>query len=263
MIGIPPTIAAASDSNQIVASAASGTYAHSRLGGVDFKMGLFLFAGGLAGSTLGVRIVESLRAEGHVDFIIRILYVVLLGGVGAYMMAEGVSCLRKKAVPDPADNISNASAWNRFLGVLPWPVRFGKSGITLSPILPLVAGCLVGLVAAILGVGGGFIMLPTMCYVLRMPIRVVVGTNLFQELLVCTNVTILQASENHTVDLVLALTLLAGSTVGAQLGARLSHRINADTLKIIFASVVLIIMVKIFLELVIAPDLMLSLKGEQ
>ena len=263
MIGIPPTIAAASDSNQIVASAASGTYAHSRLGGVDFKMGLFLFAGGLAGSTLGVRIVESLRAEGHVDFIIRILYVVLLGGVGAYMMAEGVSCLRKKAVPDPADNISNASAWNRFLGVLPWPVRFGKSGITLSPILPLVAGCLVGLVAAILGVGGGFIMLPTMCYVLRMPIRVVVGTNLFQELLVCTNVTILQAAENHTVDLVLALTLLTGSTVGAQLGARLSHRINADTLKIIFASVVLIIMVKIFLELVIAPDLMLSLKGEQ
>ena len=263
MIGIPPTIAAASDSNQIVASAASGTYAHSRLGGVDFKMGLFLFAGGLAGSTLGVRIVESLRAEGHVDFIIRILYVVLLGGVGAYMMAEGVSCLRKRAVPDPADNISNASAWNRFLGVLPWPVRFGKSGITLSPILPLVAGCLVGLVAAILGVGGGFIMLPTMCYVLRMPIRVVVGTNLFQELLVCVKITVLQAAENHTVDLVLALTLLAGSTVGAQLGARLSHRINADTLKIIFASVVLIIMVKIFLELVIAPDLMLSLKGEQ
>jgi len=263
MIGIPPTIAAASDSNQIVASAASGTYAHSRLGGVDFKMGLFLFAGGMVGSTVGVRIVESLRIEGHIDFIIRILYVVLLGGVGAYMMAEGVSCLKKDSVSEPADEPRKPSAWDRFLDVLPWPVRFGKSGITLSPILPLVAGCLVGLVAAILGVGGGFIMLPTMCYVLRMPIRVVVGTNLFQELLVCTNVTILQAAENHTVDLVLALTLLAGSTVGAQFGARLSHRINADTLKIIFASVVLIIMVKIFLELVIAPDLMLSLKGDQ
>lgn len=263
MIGIPPTIAAASDSNQVVASAASGTYAHSRLGGVDFKMGLFLFAGGMAGSTLGVRIVESLKAEGYIDFIIRVLYVVLLGGVGAYMMAEGVSCLRKSAVPDSVHESLKPSAWDRFLGALPWHVRFGKSGITLSPILPLVAGCLVGVVAAILGVGGGFIMLPTMCYVLRMPIRVVVGTNLFQELLVCTNVTILQATENHTVDLVLALTLLAGSTVGAQFGARLSHRINADTLKIIFASVVLIIMVKIFLELVIAPDLMLSLKGDQ
>jgi uncharacterized membrane protein YfcA len=263
MIGIPPTIAAASDSNQIVASAASGTYAHSRLGGVDFKMGLFLFAGGMVGSTAGVRIVESLRIEGHIDFIIRILYVVLLGGVGAYMMAEGVSCLKKDSVSEPADEPPKPSAWDRFLDVLPWPVRFGKSGITLSPILPLVAGCLVGLVAAILGVGGGFIMLPTMCYVLRMPIRVVVGTNLFQELLVCTNVTILQAAENHTVDLVLALTLLAGSTVGAQFGARLSHRINADYLKIIFSSVVLIIMVKIFLELVIAPDLMLSLKGDQ
>ena len=263
MIGIPPTIAAASDSNQVVASAASGTYAHSRLGGVDFKMGLFLFAGGLVGSSLGVRIVASLRIEGHIDFIIRILYVVLLGGVGAYMMAEGISCLRKDVAQTTDHKSMKPSAWGRFLGVLPWPVRFGKSGITLSPILPLIAGCLVGMVAAILGVGGGFIMLPTMCYVLRMPIRVVVGTNLFQELLVCTNVTILQAAENHTVDLVLALTLLVGSTVGAQFGARLSHRINADYLKIIFASVVLIIMVKIFLELVMAPDLMLTLKGDQ
>jgi len=263
MIGIPPTIAAASDSNQIVASAASGTYAHSRLGGVDFKMGLFLFAGGMAGSTVGVRVVESLKAQGHVDFIIRILYVVLLGGVGAYMMAEGVSCLRKKPAPDPADQSLKPSVWDRFLEILPWPVRFGKSGITLSPLLPLVAGCLVGMVAAILGVGGGFIMLPTMCYVLRMPMRVVVGTNLFQELLVCVNITVLQAAENHTVDMVLALTLLVGSTVGAQFGARLSHKMNADYLKIIFASVVLIIMVKIFLELVIAPDLMLTLMGEQ
>ena len=263
MIGIPPTIAAASDSNQIVASAASGTYAHSRLGGVDFKMGLFLFAGGMAGSTVGVGIVESLKVQGHVDFIIRILYVALLGGVGAYMMAEGVSCLRKKPAPNPADQSLTPSAWDRFLGVLPWPVRFGKSGITLSPLLPLVAGCLVGMVAAILGVGGGFIMLQTMCYVLRMPMRVVVGTNLFQELLVCVNITVLQAAENHTVDMVLALTLLVGSTVGAQFGARLSHKMNADYLKIIFASVVLIIMVKIFLELVIAPDLMLTLKGEQ
>lgn len=263
MIGIPPTIAAASDSNQIVASAASGAYAHSRLGGVDYKMGLFLFAGGMAGSTVGVRIVESLKAQGHVDFIIRILYVVLLGGVGAYMMAEGVSCLRKKPAPDPADPSLKPSAWDRFLKVFPWPVHFGKSGITLSLLLPLTAGCLVGMVAAILGVGGGFIMLPTMCYVLRMPMRVVVGTNLFQELLVCVNITVLQAAENHTVDMVLALTLLAGSTVGAQFGARLGHRMNADTLKIIFASVVLIIMVKIFLELVIAPDLMLTLMGDQ
>jgi len=229
MIGIPPTIAAASDSNQVVASAASGTYAHSRLGGVDFKMGLFLFAGGMVGSTIGVRIVESLKAAGHIDFIIRILYVMLLGIVGIYMMAEGVACLRNKTVPNLADAPEKISAWDRFLEVLPWPVRFGKSGITLSPLLPLAAGVLVGMVAAILGVGGGFIMLPTMCYVLKMPIRVVVGTNLFQELLVCTNVTILQAAENQTVDLVLALTLLAGSTVGAQFGARLSHRINADS----------------------------------
>ena len=264
MIGIPPTIAAASDSNQVVASAASGTYAHSRLGGVDFKMGLFLFAGGLIGSTIGVGIVESLKAEGHIDFIIRILYVVLLGIVGVYMMMEGVACLRRKStVQDSVDPALKPSGYDRFLGALPWPVRFGKSGITLSPILPLLAGCLVGMVAAILGVGGGFIMLPTMCYVLRMPIRVVVGTNLFQELLVCANVTVLQAAENQTVDLALALILLAGSTVGAQFGAKLGHKLNADYLKIIFASVVMIIMVKIFLELIIAPDLMLSFKGEQ
>ncbi len=263
MIGIPPTIAAASDSNQIVASAASGTYAHSRLGGVDFKMGLFLFAGGMAGSTLGVRIVESLKAEGHIDFIIRILYVVLLGIVGTYMMMEGLACLRKKPGSMEAEQSSKRSSYDRFLQVLPWPVRFGKSGITLSPLLPMAAGALVGMVAAILGVGGGFIMLPTMCYVLRMPMRVVVGTNLFQELLVCVNITVLQAAENQTVDLALALTLLAGSTIGAQFGAKLGHRLNADYLKIIFSSVVLIIMVKIFLELVITPDLMLSFKGDQ
>ena len=263
MIGIPPTIAAASDSNQIVASAASGTYAHSRLGGVDFKMGLFLFAGGMAGSTLGVRIVESLKAEGHIDFIIRILYVVLLGIVGTYMMMEGLACLRKKPGSIEPEQSLKRSSYDRFLQTLPWPVRFGKSGITLSPLLPMAAGVLVGMVAAILGVGGGFIMLPTMCYVLRMPMRVVVGTNLFQELLVCVNITVLQAAENQTVDLTLALTLLAGSTIGAQFGAKLGHRLNADYLKIIFASVVLIIMVKIFLELVIAPDLMLSLKGDQ
>ncbi len=263
MIGIPPTIAAASDSNQVVASAASGTYAHSRLGGVDFKMGLFLFAGGMVGSTLGVRIVESLKAQGSIDFVIRILYVVLLAGVGTYMMTEGVRSIRKGTFNGSPGDTPRLSAWNRFLEILPWPVRFGTSGITISPVLPVAAGCLVGMLAAILGVGGGFIMLPTMCYVLKMPIRVVVGTNLFQELLVCTNVTVLQAAENQTVDLVLALTLLAASTVGAQFGARLSHKINANYLKVIFASVVLILMVKIFLELVTTPDLILSLKGEQ
>lgn len=263
MIGIPPTVAAASDSNQVVASATSGAYAHSRLGSVDFKMGLVLFAGGLLGSSLGVRMVEILKAEGHVDFIIRILYVVLLALVGTYMMIEGVACLQRTNAPEHLPDAKGPSAYDRFLRKLPWPVRFGKSGITISLLLPLAAGFLVGMIAAILGVGGGFIMLPTMCYVLRMPIRVVVGTNLFQEVLVCANVTLLQAAENQTVDLALALVLLAGSTVGAQFGARLGHRLNADWLKVIFASVVLVIMVKILTELLIPPDLMLSLKGEQ
>ena len=262
MVGIPPTIAAATDSSQIVASATSGAYAHYRMGNVDFKMGLFLFSGGLIGGTLGVKIIEFMRVIGEVDFFIKITYVVTLGILGSYMMVEGIRSLQKeKKVPSPVENSKKRSFYDRLIQVLPWKVRFVKSGVTLSPILPFLAGGVVGMLAAILGVGGGFIMLPAMCYLLRMPMHVVVGTNLFQEVLVCANVTVMQAITNHTVDLALSLILLLGSTVGAQFGARLGHKLKPDYLKLLLASFVLLVMVRILVELIFPPSLMLDLKG--
>ena len=262
MSGISPTVAAATDSNQIVASATSGAYAHYRMGSVDFKMGLLIFAGGLVGSTVGVEIIKFMREVGEVDFFIEIIYVVLLGMLGFLMMADSISCLSKKrVVPGSIEKSKMRSFHDRLFQALPWKMRFDKSGVILSPILPVLAGGFAGMVAAILGVGGGFIMLPTMCYVLRMPMHVVVGTNLFQEVLVCANITAMQAITNHTVDLALALILLSGSTVGAQFGARLGHKLNADYLKLVLASVVLLVMVKIVVELTFSPDLMLGIEG--
>ncbi|MBL7225336.1 MAG: sulfite exporter TauE/SafE family protein [Desulfobacteraceae bacterium] len=264
MAGIPPTVAAATDSNQIVASATSGAYAHYRMGSVDFKMGLLIFTGGLVGSTVGVEIIKFMREVGEVDFFIEITYVVLLGILGFFMMADSINCLlKKRGIPGSVEKSKKRSFHDHLFQALPWKMRFDKSGVTLSPILPVLAGGFAGMVAAILGVGGGFIMLPTMCYVLRMPMHVVVGTNLFQEVLVCANITAMQAITNHTVDLALALILLSGSTVGAQFGARLGHKLNADYLKLVLASVVLLVMVKILVELTFSPDLMLGIKGER
>lgn len=262
MAGIPSTVAAASDSNQIVAASTSGAYAHYRLGNVDFKMGLFLLVGGVIGGTLGVQLIKVLRSMGNADFVIKITYVVMLGVIGGYMFMESLQALRKKPAlegrrPEPA----KVSQYNRFIQSLPYQMRFDKSGVTLSPLLPLILGIFVGILAAIMGVGGGFIMVPVMVYMLRMPMHVVVGTSLFQILFTCINVTILQAITNFTVDLVLAIILLLGSTVGAQFGVRLSRRLKADQLKILLASIVLIVMVQMLASLVIPPHLMLTHKG--
>ena len=262
MAGIPPTVAAATDSNQIVGSATSGAYAHYRMGSVDFKMGLFIFAGGIVGSTVGVEIIKFMREVGEVDFFIEIIYVALLGILGFFLMADSISCLSKKnGVPGSIEKFKKRPFHDHLIQALPWKMRFDKSGLTLSPVLPVLAGLFAGTVAAILGVGGGFIMLPMMCYVLRMPMHVVVGTNLFQEVLVCANITAMQAITNHTVDLALALILLSASTVGAQFGARLGHKLNADYLKLVLASVILLVMVKILVELTFPPDLVLDIKG--
>jgi len=264
MAGIPPTIAAASDSNQIVAATTSGTYAHYRLGNVDFKMGLILLAGGFFGGTVGVRIIKALRVLGDADFFIKSTYVVMLTLVGSYMLVESVTRRRreKRLVDQPLDDVPRPSKFRTLINALPWRTHFHKSDVTLSPLLPFLVGAFVGMLAAIMGLGGGFIMIPMMCYVLNMPMRVVVGTNLFQEVFVCANVTIMQAASNHTVDLVLAIILLIGSSVGAQLGARFSHRLKADHLKTLLACIILAVMIKILLGLIVTPSYMLDFKGE-
>jgi uncharacterized membrane protein YfcA len=261
MAGIPSTVAAASDSNQIVAASTSGTYAHYRLGNVDFKMGLFLLIGGVIGGTLGVQLIKVLRAMGNADFVIKITYVVMLGVIGSYMFAESLQSIRKKVPEARIAKPVRPSVYARLVQALPWQMKFEKSGVTLSPLMPLILGTFVGVLAAIMGVGGGFIMVPVMVYLLRMPMHVVVGTSLFQILFTCINVTIMQSITNHTVDLVLALILLLGSTLGAQFGARLSRRLKADQLKILLASIVLVVMVQMLVGLILPPHLLLAHKG--
>jgi len=261
MIGVPPTVAAASDSNQIVAASASGTYAHARAGSVDFKMGIFLLIGGIIGGSGGVFLIRLLRILGEADFVITITYVLMLGGIGTYMFFESLENLRggKRRLQQTAE--ARPSVYARLVRALPWKVHFRQSNVTLSILMPLLLGILVGALAAVMGVGGGFIMVPVMVYLLRMPMHVVVGTSLFQILFTCINVTILQATVNHTVDFLLALILLFGSVIGAQLGARVSKRLNADQLKILMAIIVLAVMVKMLLGLLLSPDILVSYKG--
>ncbi len=264
MFGIPPTVAAASDSNQIVGASTSGTLAHWRLGNVDYKMGLLLLVGGVIGGTLGVQVIKILRAMGNADFLINITYVIMLGGVGAYMFWESLEGLKKdksppQEVPEPVEK--KESSYAKALAALPFQTDFEKSGVRISMLLPLIFGTLVGVLAAIMGVGGGFIMVPVMVYLLRMPMHVVVGTSLFQILFTCINVTIMQAYSNHTVDFVLALLLLLGSTAGAQVGTKISKKLKGDQLKILLASLVLIVCVKMLYGLLATPEIMVAIAG--
>ncbi len=263
MMGIPPTVAAASDSNQIVGASTSGTLAHLRLGNVDVKMGVLLLVGGVLGGTVGVEIIKALRRMGNADFLINITYVLMLGLVGGYMFVESLQSMKKsKAQAEPRpERHAKSGAFARLAAALPWQMEFARSGVRMSPILPLVLGGLVGVLSAIMGVGGGFIMVPVMVYLLRMPMHVVVGTSLFQILFTCINVTIMQSVSNHTVDFVLALLLLVGSSLGAQVGARVGRKLHGDQLKILLASLVLVVMGKILYELIARPDVLLAYAG--
>ena len=260
MMGIPPTVAAASDSNQIVGASTSGTLAHFRLGNVDVKMGLLLLIGGVGGGTVGVQIIKVLRAMGNADFLINVTYVLMLGIIGFYMFIESLQSMRKVEATSSAPQ-KKESVYAKVVRSLPWQMEFKRSGVRFSVLMPLVLGGIVGILSAIMGVGGGFIMVPVMVYMLRMPMHVVVGTSLFQILFTCINVTIMQAAENHTVDFVLALILLIGSSLGAQLGAKVGKKLKGDQLKILLASLVLVVMVKMLYELLARPDVLLAYTG--
>ncbi len=262
MFGIPSTVAAATDSNQIVAASTSGTYAHWKVGNVDFKMGFYLLIGGFLGGLVGVQAIKILRAMGNADFVIKMTYVIMLGVVGVYMFIESLQSMRKKegARPKEAEPKKESSV-GRFLRSLPFQTRFEKSGVTHSALVPIVLGGVVGILAAIMGVGGGFLMVPVMVYMLRMPMHVVVGTSLFQILFTCIEVTFLQAYTNHNVDFVLAVLLLLGSTIGAQIGAVFGRKLKGEQLKILLASIVLAVTVKIIFELTLTPSLLISQAG--
>jgi uncharacterized membrane protein YfcA len=262
MFGIPSTVAAATDSNQIVAASTSGTYAHWKVGNVDFKMGLYLLVGGFAGGLVGVQAIKLLHAMGNADFVIKMTYVLMLGGVGSYMFVESIQSMRKKkdAVVNEAQE-ETETGLSRVLKSLPLQTRFEKSGVTHSALVPIVLGSFVGVLAAIMGVGGGFLMVPVMVYMLRMPMHVVVGTSLFQILFTCIEVTFLQATTNHSVDFLLAVLLLVGSTVGAQVGTVFGRKLKGEQLKVLLAAIVLVVTVKIVFDLTLTPSLLISQAG--
>lgn len=259
MFGIPSTVAAATDSNQIVAASTSGTYAHWKVGNVDFKMGLYLLAGGFVGGLIGVQGIKILKALGNADFVIKMTYVLMLGIVGTYMFVESLLSMKKKNREEVKTEKESAAA--NFLKSLPFQTHFEKSGVTHSVLLPIVFGGFVGILAAVMGVGGGFLMVPVMVYILRMPMHVVVGTSLFQILFNCIEVTFLQAYTNHTVDFILAVLLLLGSTVGAQVGTVFGRKLKGEQLKIILAVIVLAVTIKIISDITLSPALLLAQQG--
>lgn len=256
MLGIPSTVAAATGSNQIVAASTTGTYAHWRVGNVDFKMGLYLIAGSFIGGIAGVQVMKVLRVMGNADFVIKITYIVMLGIVGTYMLIESLSGILKQDSEDI--ETEEEEGIKKIFKALPFQIYFDKSGVTHSLLTILFIGCFIGVLTAIMGVGGGFLMVPVMVYLLEMPMHIIVGTSLFQILFTCIEVTFLQAYVNHTVDFVLALPLILGSTVGAQLGVSFGRRLKAEHLKILLALIVLAVTVKIILELTLSPSLFLS-----
>jgi uncharacterized membrane protein YfcA len=263
MFGIPSTVAAATDSNQIVAASTSGTYAHWKVGNVDFKMGFHLLIGGFIGGLVGVQAIKVLKAMGNADFVIKMTYVLMLGIVGTYMFIESLNAIRKsKNRPVEAAPVrEKENSFTRVLKSLPLQTRYEKSGVTHSMILPIGFGGFVGILAALMGVGGGFLMVPVMVYILRMPMHVVVGTSLFQILFNCIEVTFLQAYTNHNVDFILAVLLLLGSTVGAQIGTVFGRKLKGEQLKIILAVIVLLVTVKIVFDLTLTPSLLLAQAG--
>ena len=255
-IGIPPAVAVATEANQIVASSVSGVLAHWRRANVDVKMGLTLLAGGIVGSSFGVWLVTILRGLGQIDLVIKLCYVVFLSVIGVLMLAESIRTLMRIK-----RQIRRKRHHHYWIHGLPLKMRFRRSRLYVSALLPIGIGFLVGVLSAIMGVGGGFIMVPAMIYLLGMPTVVVVGTSLFQIIFVTANVTILQAVSNQTVDVVLALILLTGGVIGAQIGARASGRLQGEQLRGLLGLMVVGVCAKLTYDLVVTPPDLFFLGG--
>ena len=254
-IGIPPSVAVATEANQIVASSFSGVLSHLRRKTVDIRMGIVLLMGGLVGSAIGVQIFSQLRAIGQVDLLVALCYVVFLGGIGSLMFVESLSAMRraKRSGGRPKRKRHN------WVHGLPFRMRFKTSNLYISAIPPFGVGMLVGTLAAIMGVGGGFIMVPAMIYLLGMAATVVVGTSLFQIMFVTGATTLLHAIINQTVDGVLAVILLVGGVVGTQIGVRVGPKLKAEQLRILLAILVLAVCFKLGVDLIRTPDELFSL----
>ncbi len=250
-IGIPPPIAVATGVNQVVASSVSGVLAHLRRRTVDLRMGGVLLAGGVLGSALGIWLFNILGELGQLDLFVQLAYVLFLGSIGALMLVEGLRALRRSRRTDAPPRRLHRHLW---VHRLPMKMKFRTSGLYISVIPPVVIGFVVGVMAALMGVGGGFIMVPAMIYLLGMPTKVVVGTSLFQIIFVTGFTTVMHATTNQSVDVLLALILIIGGVVGAQVGTRLGLRLKAEQLRVLLALIVLTVAAQIASDLVLEPS---------
>lgn len=250
--GIPPTVAAASAASQVTGASVSGVFAHIGRGGIDFKMGMVLVVGGVVGSLAGAILFRALQAVGQIDTVIAILYVVMLGSIGYLMARDAIHSLVTTQRGEPAKPAKRRH--HPLVATFPGRWRFYGSGLYISPLAPLLLGFVTGILTILLGVGGGFIMVPAMIYLLGMSTRVVVGTSLFQILFVTAVATLVHSVTTKAVDIVLAILLLLGSVVGAQLGARFAQRIKPDYLRLLLAFMVLVVAIRMGLGLGWRPE---------
>lgn len=250
-IGIPPAVAVATEANIIVASSFSGVLAHVKRKTVDFRMGTVLLIGGLAGAAVGVQVFRILKEIGQVELLVTLSYVVFLGIVGGLMFLESLRSIRRARSANPRPIIRKHHNW---VHGLPFKMRFRTSGLYISAIPPLLVGVFVGILAAIMGVGGGFIMVPAMIYLLGMPTKVVIGTSLFQIIFVTAFTTLMHATTNFTVDMMLAVLLLIGGVIGAQVGTRIGVKMKAEQLRIFLSILVLGVCFKLGLDLLLTPS---------
>ncbi len=251
LIGIPPAVAVATSANQVVASSFSGLLAHLKRRTVDLKMGSVLLGGGLLGATVGMIAFNFLKSLGQVDLAVQLCYVVFLGLIGTLMFIESVQTIRRAR---KAGGVVAARRRGRgWVHALPFKMRFRASNLYISAIPPMLVGFGVGILSAVMGVGGGFIMVPAMIYILGMPTKVVIGTSLFQIIFVAGFTTMIHASTNFSVDLVLALFLLIGGVVGAQFGSIFGARLKAEHLRVLLALLVMLVAGKVGLELMLHP----------
>lgn len=257
LMGVPAAVAVASSANQVVGASVSGAIAHWRQGTVDFKMGGMMLAGGFLGSTLGVYLFALLTRLGQIELVIGLMYVVFLGAIGVLMLGESARALLR----GPGAAVRRKRHEHIFLHGLPWRMRFPKSRLYTSALLPIGIGFVVGLLASIMGVGGGFIMVPAMIYLLGMPTSVVIGTSLFQTAVITANVTWLHAANTQTVDIFLALLLLTGAVVGAQGGARIGAQLRGEHLRAAMALIILGVGLRMGWLLVATPHDLYVLEG--
>ncbi|MBX9859085.1 MAG: sulfite exporter TauE/SafE family protein [Sphingomonas sp.] len=250
--GIPPTVAAASAASQVTGASVSGVFAHLRRKGVDFKMGGIMVAGGIVGTLIGAGLFRLLQASGQIDTTIAIIYVLLLGFIGTTMARESIAAIRAMRTGQPLP--ARKRRHHPLIASLPLRTRFYRSGLYISPLAPLLLGVFVGILTILLGVGGGFILVPAMLYLLGMGAQVVVGTSLFQTLFVTAIATMVHATTTKAVDIVLAALLLLGSVAGAQIGARFASKVKPEYLRFALAVIVLLLAVRVAIGLGWRPD---------